>query len=218
MRANKISLAVLGCVLGVLFSVTVRADVVTIRFDELPDATPVNNVNLLGVRFGFTLNGLASTDARFRQVGPRNQTYVQCPCLEGNAAGILTLDFESPTSILSFGIARVTNVNVLPGATIQIFDAMSVLLNTYTVDVVRTPSFNFPEGIFSYAGAPVSRAVITFNNPAAGLRFAVDNLTFDQPATAVPEPATWLLLSTGLTGVAALRRRRNRRNNEALER
>jgi len=208
MKLNKISLAFIGCVLVCLFASTARADPVTVRFDELPDGTPVNNVNLFGVTFGFTLNGAASTDARFRRVGPRNQTYVQCPCLEGTAAGVLTLDFAAPTPMLSFGFARVTNLNLFPGATIQLFDAESVLLGAPTIDLVRVPPFDFPEGLFSYTGVPVSRAVITFNNPPAGLRFALDNLTFDQPAAPIPEPATLLLVGTGLAGIAGIRRRR----------
>jgi len=120
----------------------------------------------------------------------------------------LRFDFTAPTSTLSFGIARVTNLNLFPGATIQLFDAGSVLLGAFTIDLVRVPPFNFPEGLFSYAGVPVSRALITLDNPSAGLRFALDNLTFDKSAAPVPESATLLLLGTGLAGVAGIRRRR----------
>lgn len=208
MKPNKFGLAFIGCVLVCLFAGTARADSVTVRFDELPDGTPINNVNLFGVTFGFTLNGAASIDARFRRVGPRNQAYVQCPCLEGNAAGIMTLDFAAPTSTLSFGIARVTNLNLSPGATVQLFDLGSILIGTYTIDLVRLPAFDFPEGLFSYTGVPVSRAVVTFNNSSAALRFAFDNLTLDQPAAPIPEPATLLLLGTGLASAAGIRRRR----------
>ena len=207
MKPTNFSLACSACLLMCLFAGTARADAVTISFDELPDNTPINNVSLAGVTFGFSLDGAASSDARFRQVGPRNQTYVQCPCLEGTAAGTLTLDFAQPTARLSFGIARVTNLNVIPGATIQLFDVGASLLSTHTIDLLRVPPFNFPEGLFSYTGAPVSRTVITFDNPLAGLRFALDNVMFEGSAAPVPEPATLLLLGTGLAVVAVIRRR-----------
>ncbi len=49
MKLNKISLAFIGCVLVCLFASTARADPVTVRFDELPDGTPVKRKALGGV-------------------------------------------------------------------------------------------------------------------------------------------------------------------------
>ena len=208
MRHRKLGLAFFVCALICSFAGAARADVVTtIRFTELPNNTPINGVSLSGVTFGFAVNGAPSADASVRPIGPRNQTFVQCPCINGDAAGVLTLDFAAPTSVLSFGIARVTNVNLSPGATVRLFDPASALIGTYAVNLIRTPAFNSPEGLFSYTGAGVSRAVVTFDNPPAALLFAVDNVTF---ATPVPEPTTLVLLGTGLAGIAEIRRRRKK--------
>src|SRR5712692_2441328 len=77
---------------------------VTLVFDELP-FQPVNGVSILGVTFGFTIDGVPSTDANYNSGGPGQITYVQDPSLEGNASGILILDFDVPTPLVQFGVA-----------------------------------------------------------------------------------------------------------------
>ena len=61
---------------------------------------PVDGLSVSGVTFGFTVNGVASTDARYNAGGPGTLMFVQDPSLEGNANGVLTLHFDQPTTVL----------------------------------------------------------------------------------------------------------------------
>jgi hypothetical protein len=73
---------------------------------------------------------------------------------------------------------------------------------------VNTSSLlSFTEGLFTYSGAPVTRAVIDFNETAAG-RFALDNLTFGG-SQSVPEPTSTLgVLAFGAFGGGSLLKRK----------
>ena len=65
--------------------------VTTLSFDEVP-FQPVDGLDVSGVTFGFQIGGVPSTDAHYNAFGPGTTTFVQDPSLEGNAAGVLTLD------------------------------------------------------------------------------------------------------------------------------
>ena len=175
-----------------------------IKFDELPTQT-LNGISLQGVAFKFELSGAVSTDATFNSIalGANTTLNLQSPTAEGNASGVLTLDFAQPVSLLSFDVARLTSLT-LPGATVSLFD--SALAGFATTPVTISNLATFSEGKFSYVGStPVKRAVVTFN-AGAGPRFAMDNLAF----TPVPEPGT-MLAGVLLTGVCACARQRRRR-------
>lgn len=199
------------CLVACLFiilglSSAASADPITLTFNELT-TRPVQGLTFSGVTFGFTVGGLASQDAVYNRPGPGSLTFVQGAVLEGDANGVLTLNFAAPTSVLRFGIALTTMNNLTPGFTVQLFDPASQLLGVFSVNT--TPLISFSEGQFNYSGALVGRAVIDFNENFPGIRrFALDNLTIDP----VPEPATLLLLGTGLAGVgAAVRQSRAKR-------
>ena len=176
-----------------------------LTFDELP-FQPVDGLNFQGVTFGFTVDGVDSTDANYNSDGPPDLTYVSAIVLEGDASGILTLDFDVPTSVVSFGVALDTLLDLTPGFIVELFDP--TLSSLGVTEVTTTPLIEFSEGLFSYSGPLVSRVVMFFNDSEAD-RFALDNLTYNSVAgNPVPEPGTLLLFGTGLASLVGWRMRK----------
>ena len=146
-----------------------------------------------GVKFGFTVNGVASTDAFYNAFGPGSLTYVQDPSIEGNAMGVLSVTFPLATPLLQFGVARNTSAVLANGATVALFGPSSASIGSINLPLEPT-NFVFAEGQFIYAGAPVKRAEISFPSVPSSTRFVFDNLVFT-----TPEPASaGLLLAAGL--------------------
>ena len=195
------------CMVVGLMSVGVADAAVTLTFDELP-TQPVNGLSYKGVTFGFTIDGNPSTDAVYSDVGPGLITFLQDTTLEGNSAGILTLDFAQPTDMLQFGIALNSFYPAMPAYNVQLFGeslawVANLSQNTY-------PLIVWSEDLFSYSGTPITRAIIDFNEQAAG-RFALDNLTHNPVSSVnpIPAPGAVLLGSIGVGLVSWLRRRRS---------
>ncbi|MBN1805536.1 MAG: hypothetical protein JW837_09810 [Sedimentisphaerales bacterium] len=188
------------CILLVLMSAGAANAAFTLTFDELP-TQPVNGLSYSGVTFGFKVGGSPSTDAVYNGIGPGTLTYLQDPTLEGTTAGILTLDFATPTDTLEFGVA-LNSYNAVPTAyVVKLYDSSYTLIDTFTGGT--SPLVLWSEGQFTYSGTMVRRAVIGFNNQAAN-RFALDNLTINP----IPAPGAVLLGSFGLGLVNWLRRRK----------
>ena len=177
----------------------------TIFFDEVP-TQPVHGLTVKGVTFDFRIGGVPSLDAIFNTlVGPGFTPFNSPPNLEGNGEGILTLDFAVPTSTLQFGAHVSVDFPVTPGLTVQLFDAFLIPIGG-PIPLNMVPSPFFAGGMFDYRGTPARRAVI---DKILGVRFSLDNLTFD--AQAVPEPSTWVLLGIGTLSLAGYGRRRSKR-------
>ncbi|KPK45104.1 MAG: hypothetical protein AMJ65_00895 [Phycisphaerae bacterium SG8_4] len=172
----------------------------TLTFDELPFQS-VDGLSYKGVTFGFTVCGSPSTDAHYGGIGPGTLTYLEGKTLEGNARGILTLDFASPISQLEFGLALNTRDPVTGAYTVELFD--DSLASMGVISQNTNPLIYWSEEQFTYSGTPISRAVIDFNQSYAR-RFAVDNLS----TNTVPAPGAILLGSIGASFVGWLRRRK----------
>lgn len=188
------------CVLAGLMSAGAADAAVTLTFDELP-TQQANGLTYKGVTFGFTVGGSPSADALYGGIGPGSIIHLQDTTLEGDAAGVLSLDFVQPTNLLQFGIALNTFAVVTAAYTVELFDASLSSLGTYTGNT--HPLDVWSEDLFTYSGAMMSRAIVSFNEQFEG-RFAVDNLSINP----IPAPGSMLLGSLGVGVVSWLRRRR----------
>jgi hypothetical protein len=188
------------CILLVLMSAGAANAAFTLTFDELP-TQPVDGLSYNGITFGFKVGGSPSTDAIYNGIGPGNLTYLQDPSLEGTTAGILTLDFSTPTDQLEFGVALNSYNPVTMAYVVRLYDSSYSLIGHFIENT--SPLVLWTEGQFTYSGTRVRRAVIGFNDNAAN-RFALDNLTINP----IPAPGAVLLGSFGLGLVNWLRRRR----------
>ena len=169
--------------------------------------TIANGVHALGITFGFTENGLASTNATYGdtdidttglQLDP-----LSSPLLLGNSDGVLTLTFDAPTTFLLFDIAF-TDASGLGG---------TVTINGTGTSFTTSPNsglgFLFSIGNFdSPPSSSFTQATIAFDNTwPGGTQFAIDNLTYDEPS-GTPEPATVGLLGGGMLALGLIARKR----------
>src|SRR5262252_4525130 len=141
----KICTSPLRWFLLALLLAPVYAFATLLTFDELPTET-LTGLTFKGVTFHFDLSGLNSADANYDSFGPGFGAFVQDPSIEGNAAGVLTLDVDQPTSVLQFGVAMLAFGTVPAGLHVALFDERLVPLGIQTVDL--STSVFFPEGQF----------------------------------------------------------------------
>jgi hypothetical protein len=169
-----------------------KAEILT--FDELGSPTPANGLTVKGVTFDFKINGVDSPDATYNssfppQLPPNVFANIQQPFLEGNGKGILSLDFAAPISALQFNVGLESFAPVASGLTVELFDVGLKSLGITSVNT--TPLAVLSEGLFSYSGASVKKAVLDFDASKFGLsptddpRFNIDNLSY----TSIPEPS-----------------------------
>ncbi|MFL5607069.1 MAG: PEP-CTERM sorting domain-containing protein [Gemmatimonadaceae bacterium] len=90
-----------------------------------------------------------------------------------------------------------------PSFFVRLLDATNALIHNYTVLTTVGPVGPFVEGRFVYDGPEsVGSAIISFQQAQRYTQFAIDNIT------TAPEPASLVLVATGLVAVFGVVRRR----------
>jgi hypothetical protein len=185
----------------------------TITFGELPPNTPLDSPTFSGAPF-LTVDGITFSYTEFGSPSPAacfgcgqfgsGTMFIQDPELSGPSDGVLTMDFTTPITSLSFDVALDTPDVLTPGYTVSSFDSTGDLLG---VDPIETAPFvAFSEGLFSYSGAPVSSVSLSFDGDDSN-NFSLGDLSF----VPVPEPTSLSALAVGLFVVGWVRRRGVRR-------
>ena len=182
-----------------LCSSIVNAQTKQLTFDEVEFAS-VDGLTVEGVTFGYTKNGVSSPDAHYASFGPGSLMHVSDPSLVGDASGLLSITFDVPTPHIEFGLAVSRGESVSDAASVNLFDAAGDSVGVYSINTTAGDPLAFSEALFSYDGAPVAHADVSF---AAGFQsFAMDNLVY-----VVPEPSSMVLASLGALAAVARRRR-----------
>ena len=172
-------------------------------FSAQTNGGEVNGTTVDGILYQYSLgNGLVIFDGgpgATNNIAPLNIVSI------GNNAGILTLTLPSLVDTFGYGFAILSTANVPVATTISLFNG--------AIPVGTMAYSGLPDPMFSGGFAGIQSTLLfdhvqlTFNSAAAPA-FALDNVrTFNSTATAVPEPATLVLIATG---AAALYRRRRR--------
>jgi len=174
MNKKRMIAAAVGAALGSI--VAGSASAVTLTFDELA-TQPVQGLTTNGIGFGFTVGTQTSQDAVYNRPGPAGTSVLSGAVLEGDARGILTPTFPTPTPVLGFGVALTASTGLSPGLTVQLLGPAGQALGTSSVNTAARGGFN--EARFDFSDGLLGRAIIDFNDAllASPQRFAIDNLT-----------------------------------------